>query len=171
MFFKKIKFDFHINNYQIQKYVSSYRLNSDSEVFKGIIYHTLNNNDHLFDILPKWITKFFQLNHLKINCKVRPHIDHGINTSINFYIKTSNCKTTFYSFIDQTIPRTIPLDANNLKEEDSFVAKNREVFILDVSCPHSVEPLDNNFSERTVFCLQTHLNYKTVLNFLNLQKN
>ena len=168
MYFKKLNYNFKINNYIIENYITSYKLNSEKDFFKGLIYHTIDkSNDQLFDIIPSKYKNLFKIAHLKINCDARPHIDNGIKTSINFYLKTNNCKTSFYSFINPKLPKTIPLDISNLKEEDSFVAKKNEVWILDVSKPHSVISINNVFENRIAICLQTGLNFQIVLKMLN----
>jgi hypothetical protein len=171
MYFKKLNIDFKINDFNLKDYAISYKLNSEKEFFKGTLYHTVdNNNDHLLEIIPKNLRHFFQIFHLKINCNVRAHIDHGPKTSINFYIKTPPCKTAFYSFIDSTKLRTIPLDVNNLKEEDCFVAKENEVWVLDISAPHSVVSLENYIDiDRNVICIQSYISFKHVLKMLNIK--
>jgi hypothetical protein len=166
MYFYKLNNTVDINNFEIKNYVASFNLSDDSN-FKGTIYHKITNNNHLIDTLvPKKIKFFFQIHHLKINSEVRPHIDHGPKTSINIYLKTNNCKTTFYSFIDETKSKTIPLELSNLKEQDSFVANDGDIWVLDVSKPHGVIPLSNDFKERTAICLQTIIDFETVMNFL-----
>jgi len=166
MFFSKLNLNVDVNDFKIEKFVTSFKLNEEGD-FKGIVYHTVNNNDHLFNLIPYEIRPYFVLRHLKINCAIWPHIDHGPNTSINIYLKTNNCKTTFYSFIDETEARTVPLNRNNLKEVDSFIAEDRDIWLLDVSKPHSVELLDNNFTERIAFCLHSRLRFNDVLSYFN----
>jgi len=168
MYFNKLNFNVEVNEFEIKDYVASFKLNDDKNSFEGTMYNKITNNDHLINqIIPEKIKHLFRVNHLRINCAVRPHIDHGPRTSINIYLKTNKCKTTFYSFIDNSKRKTIPLNVNNLKEEGSFVARDGEIWMLDVSKPHGVIPLDNNFDERTAICLQTTLSFQTVLNFLN----
>jgi hypothetical protein len=169
MFFSKLNLSADINDFKIGGLVSSFKLNKGDE-FKGTAYHTVNNNDHLFNLIPYQIRPFFSLKHLKINCAIWPHIDHGPKTSINIYLKTNNCKTTFYSFIDPSEIRTVPLNRNNLKETDSFIAKDGDIWLLDISTPHSVELLDNNFTERIAFCFHSHLRFNDVLPYFNTCK-
>lgn len=169
MHFSKLNLSANVHDFEIGKFVTSFKLNEEGD-FKGTVYHTVNNNDHLFNLIPYQIRPFFSLKYLKINCAIWPHIDHGPKTSINIYLKTDNCKTTFYSFINPSEIRTVPLNRNNLKETDSFVAKDGDIWLLDVSTPHSVELLDNKFTERTALCLQSRLRFDDVLPYFNTCK-
>jgi hypothetical protein len=172
MYCQKLNLNFEINDFKIEKYITSFKLNEDNEIFKGITYHAIDNsNNHLLDIIPNTFKNSFSIFYLTINCPIRPHIDHGPKTSINFYLESNNYKTTFYSFIDESKPKKIPLDTNNLTEVDSFIANDNEVWILNISKPHSVLPINKKSSERTAICLQTKLEYNTVLKILEKNQN
>jgi hypothetical protein len=166
MHFEKLNFDMKLNSFTRRSHVVSYNLSTDD--FKGLEYFRISNeNDHFFNIIPKKYRFYFDLHFLKINTNVWPHIDHKTKTSINFYIDSGNCKTTFYSFIDHNKTKTIPLDTKNLSETSNFIARDNDLYILDVTKPHSVYPQDNNFKTRTALCLQSPtLEYEFVLNLL-----
>lgn len=169
MYFKKLNINLPVNQFKIGRYVSSFRLNDKKEEFKGTRYNavSIESNKHLLEIFPEPFRYYFRLAYFEANCAVRPHIDHGPKTSINIYLKTDNCKTSFYRFIDESKPRIIPLDTKNLEEVGSFIAKDGEAWILNVAKPHSVEPLDNtSFTKRTAVCMQSDVEYDTVLGYL-----
>lgn len=169
MYFEKLNFNFKINKFSIENYLVSYPpIEENNKLqFKGLMYNTVSkDNNHLLEIIPEQYRKFFRIVHLKINRNVHPHIDRMVNTSINFYIKPSECKTTFYSFINQYTSRFMALDKNDLKEETSFIANTNDVYILDVSKPHSVTSLSENFSERCILCLQTQISFSNVVKWI-----
>lgn len=58
-----------------------------------------------------------------------PHIDIGRVTTINFYSDTNGERTCFYEYGA----------GGAIKEIGSFVAKDNEAWIIDVSKPHGVE--------------------------------
>lgn len=58
-----------------------------------------------------------------------PHVDIKRNAAINYYFETNDEKTSFYNYDKQT---------QKILEIESFVSKNNETWILDVSAPHSV---------------------------------
>jgi hypothetical protein len=73
--------------------------------------------------------------------KLLPHVDTHTTTAINYYIKAANGITTFYkggvahpniqnSFLEES-----------LKQAESFIAKDNECFVLNVSNIHNVELL------------------------------
>jgi hypothetical protein len=57
-----------------------------------------------------------------------PHVDEDRVSVINFYIDTHEERTTFYEYTH----------GSQIKEQDSFVAKSGESWLLNVSVPHSV---------------------------------
>lgn len=134
---------------------------------RGILYYRLDaSNDHLFQFLPEKIRPYFYLTFMRINIKyVRPHTDSNIKVTINFYLDSNNCKTTFYSFNkDGVIGNKLPSQTNgrtyligDLFPEKSFIAKDNDVWILDVTKPHSVVALDSNIKDRSAFCLQSEV--------------
>jgi hypothetical protein len=133
----------------------------------GIRYFNTNLDPITFEsIIPKNIIKNFSFQHMKINGRVTPHTDSYITCSINFYINTDNCQTIFYqkkensqSFKDPSPHTTNGLNyyQNDLIPVDSFIANPYEVWLLDTSQIHSVEPLNNGPLYRDAIVLQTNL--------------
>lgn len=80
-----------------------------------------------------------------------PHRDHGIVTSLNLYMETSAETTHFWEPKDGAIPyRHANATTDNvfaskdLKLRESFIAKNGDAYLLDVSQIHSVERTDES---------------------------
>jgi hypothetical protein len=117
----------------------------------GIDYKKIWSPDAVkfYSILPKRYWDDFHLTVMTINCRIPPHTDTEIVSSINFYIETDNCRTVFHKpKIDN--PRTFQIEnqtdgyifnEEDLEAVDSFVAEPGDVWLLDVKQIHSVEPL------------------------------
>lgn len=115
---------------------------------KGIQYKMIWSPDieKLYSIIPKRFWKDFHISEMKIDCAVPPHTDTEIVTSINFYIQTEGCKTVFHK-PKVNDPRTLKMESQtngriyypeDLVEVGSFVAKDFEIWVLDVTQVHSV---------------------------------
>lgn len=116
---------------------------------KGIDYKKIWSPEAntIYSVLPERYWNDFHLTIMTINTTIPPHTDTEIITTINFYIKTDNCKTVFFEPIVEN-PRTFQIEnqtdgyifvEEDLREIDSFVAKDNEVWVLDVKKIHSVE--------------------------------
>lgn len=116
---------------------------------KGIQYKLVwtPETEKIYNILPQKYWKDFHISEMKIDCAVPPHTDTEIITSINFYLQTEGCRTIFYQPKIQN-PRTLQIKnqtnghifyEEDLVEVDSFIAKDFEVWVLDVSQIHSVK--------------------------------
>jgi hypothetical protein len=134
---------------------------------RGLMYNRLDDaNNHLFQFIPEEFRQHFYLTFMRINIQyVRPHTDSNIKVTINFYLETNKCKTTFYSFNKPDVTEDkLAMQTNgriylmgDLTPEKSFVAKDNEVWILDVTKPHSVIALETTDKDRTAFCLQSEI--------------
>jgi hypothetical protein len=96
--------------------------------------------------IPEKYIKDFIFQHMKINYRLPPHTDSGIKATLNFYLKTDNCETVFYNTKENAkiFKNEQQTNGNSYFYEDlekigSFVAHDNEVWLLDVSIPHSVE--------------------------------
>ena len=146
---------------------TEYVTKSNNKLY-GIQYFITNLNTEEFSVaIPKNIIKNFSFQHMKINSRVWPHTDNYITCSINFHINTENCKTIFYQEKENAQsfkPTTSPYITNGLYyyhrdliPVDSFIASPYEVWLLDTSRIHSVEPLNNGPLYRDAIVLQTNL--------------
>lgn len=170
--FKKLKQSFFPCRYDIVKDGIKFGEIVDNE-FKGIQYSILNPDYRLLKVIPKKYQNDFCVNLMRINREIPPHTDTGIKVTINFYYKTENCITQFYNFNGE--PRKYQIenqvdgyiyDESDLKKTDSFIAKNYEAWILDVTKPHSVKPF-SGIKERVAITLATFTHsYEDVCNML-----
>jgi len=130
--------------------------------------------DEVLGVIPEKYRNAFSMSVMKINAGVPAHTDSGIKTTINFYVKTPPCKTVFYK--TPTKPTTYQIlnqtngvlfDEKDLEEADSFVAQEGEVWCLDVTKPHAVQPLED-LEERVAVTLATDTYYfQEVCSMLN----
>lgn len=160
---------------------------------KGIEYKKIWSPDEklLYSILPSRYHKDFHLTVMNINCDLLPHTDPDLISTLNFYIRTDNCKTIFYDELIEG-PKKFHIGSTNIRtdsckitekllenqkegyiynkseliEVGSFIAKPNEIWLLDVKKIHSVEAL-GEFSLRTAVTLGTYKhNYENVYEML-----
>lgn len=173
--FKKVKNKFVPSNYDILNSRIKFGDDVNGE-FKGIEYYNIeyNNRSSLFNLIPIKYQENFCMTLMKINTAVPPHTDTGINVTINFYLQTDDCITQFYKF-KETTPKTRQVanqtngfifDENDLERTHNFIAEQNDVWILDVSQPHSVYPI-GEFKQRLGLSLATNTyTYEQVCNML-----
>ena len=127
----------------------SYGVMADNE-FRGIQYRDVVDIEGLeFDkVIPEQYRKHFVLSVMRINSGVPPHTDSCIKTTVNAYIKTEAYRTVFYddksdaqTYQIQNQTNGVIYDYKDLIAVDSFIANPGETWVLDVTKPHSVEPL------------------------------
>jgi hypothetical protein len=128
--------------------------------------------EKLYGILPRRYWQDFHLTIMTIDCIIPPHTDTEIITSINFYLQTEGCKTVFYKPKNNDL-KTIQVKnqtnghiyfEEDLIEVDSFIAKDFEVWLLDVTQIHGVQ---GNFNLRKALTLGTFIHkYEDVLKML-----
>lgn len=143
--------------------------------FKGIEYLHVDcpEQDSIWSVIPQRYRQNFYMTVMRINMSIPPHTDSGINTTINFYIKTDNCTTQYYKFktdkpcteqVDNQTDGFIFREAD-LDKTESFTAQPNEIWLLDVSQPHGVTPIDF-ISERVAIALSSTLEYNVVKELL-----
>lgn len=141
---------------------------------KGIDYKKVwsPEAEKLYGILPKRYWQDFHLTIMTIDCIIPPHTDTEIITSINFYLQTEGCKTVFYKPKNAELKTVQVKNQTNghiyfeedLIEVDSFIAKDFEVWLLDVTQIHGVQ---GNFNLRKALTLGTFVHkYEDVLKML-----
>ena len=128
--------------------------------------------EKIYGILPKKYWQDFHLTIMTIDCIIPPHTDTEIITSINFYLQTEGCRTVFYKPKNNDL-KTIQVKnqtnghiyfEEDLIEVDSFIAKDFEVWLLDVTKIHGVQ---GDFNLRKALTLGTFVHkYEDVLNML-----
>lgn len=117
--------------------------------FYGINYARafISHIPALEDIVPDPWFNMTSHTHMTVNCRVPPHTDSGICTAVNVYYNTCNCRTQFYEINDAENSFQLDSQTNGriyneaaLTPTHSFTAAPGEVWLLDVTQVHSVEP-------------------------------
>jgi hypothetical protein len=123
-------------------------------------------NDILSLVPERYRDKFIVLV-MEITGPIGPHTDSGILTTVNIYVTTDDCTTTFYNIKPDIKIDTIQIpnqtngrvfNVAQLSKYDSFVAQPDEAWLLDITKPHSVtsNKIDNTPVNRTAIVLQTN---------------
>jgi hypothetical protein len=172
--FQKLKNNFIPNRYEILNSRIKFGDNVNGE-FEGIEYFDVYYPDSysLYKVIPSQYWENFCMTLMKINTVVPPHTDTGINVTINFYLQTDDCVTQFYKFKNEPKKHQIKNQTNgfifeesDLEKTSKFIAEKNQVYVLDVSQPHSVKPL-YKMKERFGLSLATNTyNYQQVCNML-----
>jgi hypothetical protein len=101
-------------------------------------------------------------------------------STINFYIKADNCLTQFYEFKSENLTKTQTENQTNgylfkldeLETVNSFIAEPNDAYLLDVTKPHSVIPLQITNTHRSAIALQTNkFTFDEVLEMLKETNN
>jgi len=140
--------------------------------FYGIRYNSLQSQELclLDKILPKNFLNDFSIELMQVNCLIPPHTDSNVECVVNFYVKTENCITQFYDIKPDANSFKIANQTNgcmynldDLIPGPSFIAMPGDVYILDVTKPHSVTPLTTDPINRFAFCASSaKLSYKEI---------
>jgi len=131
--------------------------------FHGISYHraSIQASQALKQYFPAILLDMLEHTLMTINREVPPHVDNAISWVINVYLQTNNCITQFYASSDdakgfqirnQTNGRIF--NAEDLTPADSFIANVGDIYILDVTKPHAVLPLEPGPVQRSALCYQ-----------------
>lgn len=174
--FKRLRHTIQVRGWNPTGTQNRFGVYQDGE-FKGIHYQYGESPefDLFFRVIPKSVRHHFCMSVMIINAEVPPHTDSGIQTAINLYIQPDNCITEFYEIKKNRVPRTRQVDnqtdgflfeVDDLDFVGCFVAKPADIWVLDVTKPHSVKPL-GAFSKRVVATLATNkYNYGEVCQIL-----
>ena len=163
--FKKLNKSFTHSDFKVTDEVVKFGY-VESDKFYGLRYDNVDvESSPFFNVIPEKYRSGFYLHLMRLNLSAPPHTDSKILTTINFYIKTGNAVTTFYDIISD-VPSTSQMEnqtngkmfsLDDLVVADKFVASDFDIYILDVTKPHSVQFTESNDStyERTAFVLQS----------------
>jgi hypothetical protein len=156
MSFVKLKHKLTIDDYQIGEQIVSYGVSK-------IRYCRVSTSAKLFEVIPERYRDQFMLRSMEIIYKVPPHTDNGITCALNFYITPGNYVTKFWSIKDNNNDRTYQIKNQTngkvffydaVEFVDSFEAEKGDIYLLDVTKPHSVETEKPN--KRFALCIQTN---------------
>jgi hypothetical protein len=179
--FAKLKNKFIIDNYTIQRMKVQYGKKDNNE-FKGIWYSDIEyqNKDTLFNTIPTRFRNQFTMISVEVNTRIPPHTDSGILSTINFYIRPDKYLTQFYKFKSENLTKTQVENQTNgylfkldeLETVNSFIAEPNDAYLLDVTKPHSVIPLQIMNTHRSAIALQTNkFTFDEVLEMLKETNN
>lgn len=159
MQFTKLNKKFDVSKFTETTLINAYAING-----KGIEFFNIEeyDKDLILSVIPERFRNDFFMREMKINYNIPPHTDSYVTATINFYVKAKNCETKFFKKVDselgvrmttQTTGRTFKED--QLEFTGSFIAETNEVWLLDVSNPHSVKSLSNDSVDRVAIVLQS----------------
>jgi hypothetical protein len=133
--------------------------------FSGITYFYVSKTieDTIFNLFP-WLPQsdFLPLLMSINRSEIPPHNDDGVKVSINCYLNTANAVTRFHKIKENTDPKFFKLpnqtngslyDPACLEQTGEFKADTGDVYILDVTCLHSVTC--GELDTRTAFVIQS----------------
>ena len=177
--FAKLNIDFTIDEYDYGNKIMDYHYGKNVPVIQ---YHTAISrhcNQLLEKVIPSRFTKDFGVAFMDISNSVVPHTDTNLFVSINHYIQTNDEETIFYSFKEGIKIESFQIQKQKngfiFKEPQldiigSFVAKEKETWILDVATPHSVKVSHQTGRLRKAVVLQTAIHpYEKVIEMLSEQ--
>jgi hypothetical protein len=144
-----------IDDFKKEDYLISYGKNI--RYFKTALLRT-----DITEVLPERHRKYFMPLVMEVYNNLAPHIDDGVRASLNFYVTPANCITQFYDVVEDKPVRILGSGGGKtftkdcLKQTESFIAQQGDIWLLNVSKPHSVESLNEKPATRLAICLQSH---------------
>lgn len=162
MFFRKLNRQFFVGPYLKTGRKIEYGMDTPFG-FAGIKYSYINTKDEndLLEVIPESYRDNCTLSLMELNYKIPPHTDSNIEAIINFYIKTDRCVTQFYYPKEDASTTKIANQTDgaifhegHLKKSVRFMAHPGDAYLLDVSKPHSVYPMEAGLPDRKAICLQ-----------------
>ena len=146
--------------------------------FRGIKYTDFTNEgteddlaiQELWNLVPSMYRRDFQISLMSINRDILPHTDSNVRTVINFYLKAGGYVTSFCeplarakSFQLPTQTNGVVYDFNDVSANESFVAEDGDLYVLDVTKLHCVH---SGKGDRVAINLGTPLPYNDVIEMM-----
>ncbi len=159
MQFVKLNKKINVGKFTETTLINAYAING-----KGISFYNIDDYDRdlILSVIPERFRADFHMREMKINYNIPPHTDSYVTATINFYVKAKDCETNFFKKVDSTlgVQMTTQTTGRTFKEDQleltgSFVAETNDVWLLDVSNPHSVKSLTDNKVDRVAIVLQS----------------
>lgn len=153
----KLKKQFDLHSYQLEGLTTQFGLIVNG-VYRGIRYFKVQDKAalKLLDMIPERYQSNFDFSWVEINCKIPIHVDSINQSVINIYYKTGDAVTNFYKpkvknsyYFDQTNAyhhnevdqeSTQWFQEENVDLVESFIAHEKDGWVLNTSQPHSVNP-------------------------------
>jgi len=129
--------------------------------------------EQFYSVIPKRYWDDFDFTLMTINSRIYPHIDRDYVATINFYLETGGeYVTSVYQDTDTKSDINDKVDYSSgvfnledLREVGSFIAKNNEAWLLDVSRIHTVHNI-NDTTRKALSLRTTKHSYDEVYNML-----
>jgi hypothetical protein len=171
-YFTKVKSSFIKNESEILKYQGDcfFAFGIDTEELKGktlLKYFHINDMDSFYDTVQNYNFKIppshIQIWRIENKGWLDVHRDRGESkTSLNYYIDTSLDETIFYTPKDGVIREDYHVyEFDELNVEDSFVARPKDAYLLNINELHSVTKHDDK--PRILLQYSWNEDYETVL--------
>lgn len=142
---------------------------------KYITYYNIKveEKEKYFKVIPTRYRHDFKMNIMKISGAILPHTDSGITTTINFYFKTGRYLTQFYKCKPSPVTYKVENQTNgnlfrvsDLIPTESFIATPGDAWVLDVTKPHSVQPINTQEHRLAITLCTKDYTYNQVLDML-----
>ena len=152
-----------------------YRFGEDTASgWVGISYYSVPKliSAKILRLIPVSIRRYMFTSAMVINRPEIPaHVDNEIKVSINFYVETAGATTYYHKIKNRSEASTIKLPNQTngiiflpefLDTTGEFMAETGDVWVLDVTQPHSVSCKSHGL--RTAYCAQSQIiEYSDVL--------
>ena len=150
----------------------------EDDLFEGIkytdfIYDTDKDDESFYQfwcLIPPDYRKYFLLSLMSINRDILPHTDSNVRTVLNFYLTAGGYVTSFCSPLAGSQSFKLPTQTDgvvynfeDVSMDEGFVAKDGDIYLLDVSKLHCVHSGKGN---RVALNLGTVLPYNEVVDIL-----
>jgi len=144
--------------------------------FQGIRYTDFKTEtlqeELLLRLVPEEYQKHFRVSLMSINRDILPHTDSDTKTAINWYLKAGGYKTSFCrpvygarSFQLPTQTDGVVYDFSNVVMNETFEAKDGDIYVLDVTKLHCVHGTGDK-ADRIALNLATNIPYREVTDLL-----
>ena len=172
--FAKLNIDFIVDDYVYGTKRVEYGKNSPVLQYHNVFSEQCDQL--LVKLIPERFQKDFIIKIMDVYANVVPHTDINTLSSINHYIQTNDEETIFYSFKEgieieyfqnQKQKSGYMFKESQLDIRGSFVATEKETWILDVSKPHCVKVSPPSTRLRKAIVIQTAIHkYEKVIEML-----
>lgn len=149
-------------------------LTNNNNAFKYLELDFETKKYFLDEFIPKKYHSDFNVKGAEIIRDLPVHTDNGSKTNINLYFNAQNCRTRFFKNIGEPVISKVfgtgvfYKGYTGFVEVDYFVAQDSDIYVLDVSEPHSVNFITSNDSSRySVTILTPRYTFLEVLEILN----
>lgn len=145
----------------------------------GLFYYAATESiiNQVKNILPSILQDEAEVVLCKIYKGALPHRDHDCKCKINFYLKTGNAKTVYfseptihgYSYNNDNQHNMYDIKQHRLRKTGSFIASEGETYLLDTSQIHAVIMPEE--TTRIIVSISFNRSYDEILGLLKVDNN